>query len=54
MGLAKALMTEGLKRLKQLGAVIAYVSSYDKPASLVYESVGFVKYDRSQLWQKRW
>jgi mycothiol synthase len=53
-GLAKALMAEGLKRLKQLGAVMAYVSSYDKSASLTYESVGFVNYDRSELWQKAW
>ena len=53
-GLAKALMTEGLKRLKQLGAVMAYVSSYGKAAHATYESVGFTEYDRSELWERTW
>jgi predicted N-acetyltransferase YhbS len=53
-GLARALMTEGLNRLKQLGAAMAYVSSYGMAAHATYESVGFAKYDRSELWKKLW
>ncbi|MCJ7434649.1 MAG: GNAT family N-acetyltransferase [Anaerolineales bacterium] len=53
-GLAKALMTEGLKRLKQLGAVMAYVSSYGKAAHATYESAGFTNYDCSELWERVW
>ena len=53
-GLAKALLTEGLKRLKQLGAVRAYISSYCKAAHATYESVGFTNYDRSELWERVW
>lgn len=53
-GLAKAMMAEGLKRLKQLGAIMAYVSSYGEAAHATYESVGFTKYDRSELWGKNW
>jgi mycothiol synthase len=53
-GLAKALLTEGLLRLQKLGAVIAYVSSYEPGAHATYESVGFKEYDRSEMWVKIW
>lgn len=53
-GLAKAMIAEGLNRLKQLGAVVAYVSSYGMAAHKTYESVGFTKFDRSELWKKSW
>jgi ribosomal protein S18 acetylase RimI-like enzyme len=53
-GLARTMLTEGLNRLKQLGAVMAYVSSYGKAAHATYESVGFTEYDRSELWKKVW
>ena len=53
-GLGKALMTEGLKRLQQLGAVMVYVSSYGEAAHATYESAGFTNYDRSELWEKTW
>jgi len=53
-GLAKALLTEGLRRLQALRAVVAYVSSYDATAHATYASVGFEQYDLSELWIKEW
>jgi mycothiol synthase len=51
-GLVKALLTEGLRRLKQLSTLMAYVSSYDLAAHKAYESVGFTQYDLSEMWVK--
>jgi mycothiol synthase len=53
-GLAKALLTEGLRRMQKLGVVMAYVSSYDNAAHATYASVGFKQFDLSEMWMKAW
>lgn len=53
-GLGKALMSEGLRRARRLGATLASVSSYSPPAHALYESVGFIEYDLSEPWSKEW
>lgn len=52
-GLGKAVMFEGLRRLKWLGATLATVGSYSLPAGALYESAGFTDYDQSEAWVKR-
>jgi mycothiol synthase len=52
-GLAKAVMCEGLRQLKELGATVAFVGTgYDAPANRLYESVGFTEVDVVDRWQK--
>jgi GNAT superfamily N-acetyltransferase len=53
-GLGKAVMCEGLRRLKRLGAVMAYVGSYSPEAHALYASVGFTAYDLSEPWVREW
>ena len=53
-GLARATMTEGLRRLVRLGATLAFVGSYSEPAHALYASVGFAEYDRAEPWVKAW
>jgi mycothiol synthase len=52
-GLGKAVMCEGLRRLKQMGATMAYVGSYSPEAHALYASVGFTEYDLSEPWEKK-
>jgi GNAT superfamily N-acetyltransferase len=51
-GLARAVMTEGLRRLKHLGALTATISSYSGEAHAAYEAVGFTEYTRIIPWVK--
>jgi GNAT superfamily N-acetyltransferase len=51
-GLGTALMCEGLRRLKRLGANLALVGSYAAEAGALYESVGFTAYDLLMPWAK--
>lgn len=52
-GLARALMFEGLRRLKSLGANDAYVETgEDVPPNRLYEAVGFTEAYRGYVWQK--
>lgn len=51
-GLGKAVMCEGLRRLKRLGATLTFVGSYTPPAHALYASVGFTEYDLSEPWGK--
>ena len=51
-GLAKALLSEGLRRLHKLGATLAYASSYTPSAHAAYESIGFRRYDLCEMWLK--
>jgi ribosomal protein S18 acetylase RimI-like enzyme len=53
-GLGKAVMTEGLRRIQQLGATLATVDSYSAAAGALYESLGFTDYDLSEPWIKEW
>jgi mycothiol synthase len=51
-GLGKAVIFEGLRRLKRLGATLATVGSYSAPAHALYASTGFTAYDLSERWTK--
>ncbi len=51
-GLGKAVLTEGLNRLKHIGADLAYVGSYTEPAHAVYASVGFKTRRIIEPWEK--
>jgi mycothiol synthase len=53
-GLARAVMAEGLRRLRRLGARDAYVSWYEPPAGTLYESVGLKEEVRSRAWRRVW
>jgi len=53
-GVGKALMTEGLKRVKHLGATLATVGSYSVRAGALYESIGFKDYLLSEPWELKW
>lgn len=51
-GLGKAVMCEGLHRLKRMGATMAYVGGYTETANALYASAGFVQYGLSEPWVK--
>jgi len=53
-GLGKAVMAEGLRRAKRLGATLATVSFYGKAAQALYESMGFTDFDLLEPWIKEW
>ncbi len=56
LGLATALLHEGMRRLRMLGAHTAYLTSDGDPgavaATQLYESVGFSVIDRNYAWTK--
>ncbi len=51
-GLGKAILTEGLKRLKTMGAKLATVGGYSNAANGLYFSVFGEEYDLLQPWEK--
>ena len=52
-GLARALILEGLQRLRDLGVTDVYVDTGDMvPANRLYESVGFTEAYTSYAWRK--
>jgi len=53
-GLGKALMAEGLRRVRDLGATLCTVGSYSQAAGNLYASLGFTEYDLSEPWVKEW
>jgi ribosomal protein S18 acetylase RimI-like enzyme len=53
-GLGKAVMAEGLRRLKRMGATLAQVSSYSAEAHALYAAMGFTDSERSEPWSKEW
>ncbi|WP_129628404.1 GNAT family N-acetyltransferase [Candidatus Oscillochloris fontis] len=53
-GLGKALMAEGLRRVRDLGATHCTVGSYSEAAGALYASLGFTAYDVSEPWVKEW
>ena len=52
LGLGKAVIHEGLRRLEKLGAQIAFVGSGSEGASAFYTSIGFNQCDVSEMWTK--
>ena len=52
-GLGKAVMCEGLRRLKRMGAIMAFVGGYTPAANALYSSVGFRQYALSEPWKKK-
>lgn len=52
-GLAKAVMCEGLRRLRRLGATRAYVGSYSPGAHSTYASLGFTEFELLEPWVKQ-
>ena len=53
-GLGKAVMSEGLRRARRLGATLASVSSYSTGAHALYEFMGFSDVDLLEPWIKEW
>ena len=54
-GLARALITEGLYRLRALGATDAYVGTGDgMAANWLYEVTGFTEVYHGHVWRKYW
>jgi mycothiol synthase len=53
-GLARSLMTEGMRRLKRCGATQAMVMGGSIQANALYESVLGPVFDIFQPWEKRW
>ena len=52
LGLASAVMAEGMRRGVALGATMAYVGSGEgSPANLLYEALGFVDADQDFRWE---
>lgn len=51
-GLGKAVLCEGLRRLKRMGAEMAYVGGYTQSANALYSSAGFTQYALSEPWAK--
>jgi GNAT superfamily N-acetyltransferase len=51
-GLGRAVMAEGLRRLKRMGATMAYVGSYSAEAHALYEAMGFTDYELSEPWAR--
>ena len=53
-GLGKAVLAEGLRRLKALGALSAFVNSHlsNVASNMLYESVGFRLVDENHRWKK--
>ena len=51
-GLAKAVMCEGLRRLRWIGATRAYVGSYSAGAHATYASLGFSQYELLEPWTR--
>lgn len=51
-GLARALMIEGLHRLKRMGCKVAFVGGYSEAANALYFSVMGPDHDISEPWEK--
>lgn len=52
LGLGKAMLIEGLRRLKAIGANRAYVESYGDNRKAFYNSAGFETYNKDWYWTK--
>ena len=54
LGLARALLFEGMRRLKRMGADLAVVGGESSHANAFYKTVVGPVYEFSQPWEKRW
>jgi GNAT superfamily N-acetyltransferase len=52
-GLGKALLVDGLHRLKEMGCLVALVSGYSERANALYFSVMGEEFDVSEPWEKQ-
>ncbi|RPI49008.1 MAG: N-acetyltransferase, partial [Chloroflexi bacterium] len=52
LGLARAAISEGLRRLQRLGATRAFVGGYEPGPNALYSSVLTAEHDRSEQWIK--
>ncbi len=52
-GLGKAVMSEGLRRIRRLGAQLAFVGSYSVEAAALYDAVGFSEFELNEPWIKQ-
>jgi hypothetical protein len=53
-GLARSLLSEGMRRLRYMGATQSMTIGGEPPANGLYQSVLGPVYDISQPWEKRW
>ena len=53
-GLGKAVMSEGLRHARRLGATLAIISSYSTGAHPLYHSMGCTEFDLLEPWIKAW
>ena len=54
LGLARAVLTEGLRRAQALGADLALVGGYDDAANALYGAVVGEACERYEAWARRW
>jgi ribosomal protein S18 acetylase RimI-like enzyme len=53
-GLARALLTEGVRRLERMGARTAHVGGYSQAANGLYQSVMGSEHELYERWVKAW
>ena len=53
-GLARATITEGLRRVQKMGATLAFVAGYEPGPNALYASTLSPECDQFQQWVKRW
>ncbi len=53
-GLARAVITEGLRRVQRMGALRAFVGGYEPGPDALYSSVLSPEHDRLEQWVKEW
>jgi len=54
LGLARAVLTEGLRRVQRMGADLAQVSGYGEAANALYRSVMSDDHDVVEAWSRDW
>lgn len=54
LGLGRALLTEGLRRLQRLGATRAFVGGFSPAANALYSSVMGPEHELYEPWVKKW
>ena len=53
-GLSRALLTEGLRRLKSMGCQWAFVAGFEPGPNKLYETTIGPEYEQYQVWVKTW